>query len=214
MRRIEAKSELKAKARLVLAVLILTAARLQAQNEAKSEEKPEAQSNRQILVSLPDRKLALIEDGEVKKVYPVAIGKVTTPSPSGSFQIVNRVTNPTYYHKGQVVEPGPENPVGTRWIGLNQKGYGIHGTNAPRSIGKAASHGCIRMAKKDLEELFEIVRPGDVVEIRAERDEEVAQIFGGTAEPVIVASLATSATTSSPAPSTDTNQAVSSEGTH
>jgi lipoprotein-anchoring transpeptidase ErfK/SrfK len=209
MRRIEGRSELKAKARLVLAVLILTAARLQAQDQEAQQ-----QSARQILVSLPDRKLALIEDGEIKKIYPVAVGKETSPSPSGSFMITNRVTNPTYYHKGQVVEPGPENPVGTRWIGLNQKGYGIHGTNAPKSIGKAASHGCIRMAKKDLEELFEIVRPGDVVEIRAERDDEIAQIFGGTSEPVIVASLATSATTTGPAPSTEMTQAVSSDGTH
>ena len=179
MRRIDTNSEVMAKARLVLAVLILTAARLQAQNEA--------QSTRQIVVSLADRKLALVEDGAVKKIYPVAVGKATTPSPTGTFAIVNRVTNPTYYHKGQVVEPGPENPVGTRWIGLNQKGYGIHGTNAPRSIGKAASHGCIRMAQKDLEELFEMVRPGDVVEIRGDRDEVVAGIFGGVAEPVVVA---------------------------
>lgn len=202
MRRIEGNSELKAKARLVLAVLVLTAARLSAQNEAEAQ-----QSRRQILVSLPDRKLALIEDGTVKKIYPVSIGKVTTPSPSGSFMIINRVTDPTYYHKGQVIEPGPENPVGTRWIGLNQKGYGIHGTNAPKSIGKAASHGCIRMAKKDLEELFEIVRPGDLVEIRAERDDEVAQIFAGATEPVIVASAAIVAQ-----PTTMT-QTASSEGT-
>src|SRR3954454_1469944 len=179
MRRIDTNSEVRAKARLILAVLILTAARLQAQ---------ESQSTRQIIISLPDRKLALIEDGEVKKVYPVAVGKATTPSPSGSFQIVNRVTNPTYYHPGQVIEPGADNPLGNRWIGLNQKGYGIHGTNAPKSIGKAASHGCIRMAKKDLEELFEIVRPGDTVEIRAEHDDETAQIFGTTTEPVVVAS--------------------------
>ncbi len=181
MRRIDTNSEVMAKARLVLAVLILTAARLQAQNEAST------QSTRQIVVSLADRKLALVEDGTVKKIYPVAVGKATTPSPTGTFTIVNRVTDPTYYHKGQVVEPGPENPVGTRWIGLNQKGYGIHGTNAPKSIGKAASHGCIRMAKKDLEELFEIVKPGDVVEIRGDRDEVVAGIFGGDAEPVVVA---------------------------
>jgi lipoprotein-anchoring transpeptidase ErfK/SrfK len=188
MRRIEANSNLKAKARLVLAVLILTAARVHGQEQA--------QSTRQIIVSLPDRKLALIEDGEVKKVYPVAVGKTTTPSPSGSFMIVNRVTNPTYYHPGQVIEPGADNPLGNRWIGLNQKGYGIHGTNAPKSIGKAASHGCIRMAKKDLEELFEIVRPGDMVEIRAERDDELAQIFGGTAEPVVVATATGEAATS------------------
>lgn len=133
---------------------------------------------RRIVVSIPDHKMALVEDGSVKKIYPVATGRQQTPSPSGSFHIANRVSNPTYYHEGKKVEPGPQNPVGTRWIGLNEKGYGIHGTNAPSSIGKSASHGCIRMAKKDLEEFFEMVRPGDAVEIRSERDEETAEIFG------------------------------------
>ena len=183
MRRIDGNSELKAKARLLMAVLILTAARLHAQEQA-------ADGGRVVLVSLQDRKLALIENGKVKKTYRVAVGKSTTPSPTGTFKIVTRVTNPTYYKPGQVIAPGAENPIGTRWIGLNQKGYGIHGTNAPKSIGKAASHGCIRMAKKDLEELFELVRAGDVVEIRGERDEQVTQVFGG--EPVVVASVTTS----------------------
>ena len=61
---------------------------------------------------------------------------------------------------------------------MNQKGYGIHGTNEPRSVGKAASHGCIRMAKADLEELFTLISVGDEVEIRSERDEQTAQWFG------------------------------------
>ncbi len=184
MRRIDGNSELKAKARLVLAILVLAAARARAQETAQPE------TVRQIVVSLPDRKLALIEDGQVSRIYDVAIGRPSSPSPIGTFKIVNRVTNPTYYHKGQIVEPGPQNPVGTRWIGLNQKGYGIHGTNAPRSIGKAASHGCIRMAKKDLEDLFEIVRPGDVVEIHGESDDLTAQIFGSS-EPMVVATANT-----------------------
>jgi len=186
MRRIDGSSELKAKARLVLAILVLAAARVHAQETAQAE------PARQIVVSIPDRKLALIENGLVTKIYEVAVGKDTTPSPTGTFTIVNRLTNPTYYHKGQVIPQGPQNPIGTRWIGLSQKGYGIHGTNAPRSIGKAASHGCIRMAKKDLEELFETVRPGDVVDIRGERDEQTAQIFG-TTEPVVVAAAADAA---------------------
>ncbi|HVZ17943.1 MAG TPA: L,D-transpeptidase [Terriglobales bacterium] len=184
MRRIDGNSELKAKARLVLAILVLAAARARAQETAQPE------TVRQIVVSLPDRKLALIEDGQVSRIYDVAIGRPSSPSPIGTFKIVNRVTNPTYYHKGQIVEPGPQNPVGTRWIGLNQKGYGIHGTNAPRSIGKAVSHGCIRMAKKDLEDLFEIVRPGDVVEIHGESDDLTAQIFGSS-EPMVVATANT-----------------------
>jgi lipoprotein-anchoring transpeptidase ErfK/SrfK len=132
---------------------------------------------RQIIVSIPDRKLALVENGEVKKTFPVAVGKASTPSPAGSFHIVSRVTNPTYYHEGKIVPPGPANPVGTRWMGLSEHGYGIHGTNAPNSIGKAASHGCIRMARADLEQLFAMVRVDDAVEIRAERDEQTAAIF-------------------------------------
>jgi hypothetical protein len=139
------------------------------------------QSQRTILVSIPDRKLAVIENGEVLKTYSVAVGAAESPSPTGEFTITNRLENPTYYRPGVVIEPGPQNPLGTRWIGLNQKGYGIHGTNAPNSIGKAASHGCIRMARNDLEELFVMVRAGDVVKIEAERDEEVATVFGGSA---------------------------------
>jgi L,D-transpeptidase catalytic domain len=81
-------------------------------------------------------------------------------------------------------------------MGLNLKGFGIHGTNVPSSIGKAASHGCVRMAKKDLEELFELVQVGDVVMIRAERDEEIASIFSGEQPTEVVASAATITTDS------------------
>jgi lipoprotein-anchoring transpeptidase ErfK/SrfK len=130
-------------------------------------------SQRLIVVSIPERKLVLMEDGAVKKVYAVAVGKASTPSPSGRFTIDVRVSNPTYSHRGKVIAPGSKNPVGSRWMGLSVKGYGIHGTNEPGSIGKAASHGCIRMGKADLEELFAQVEVGDAVEIRAEGDAAV-----------------------------------------
>jgi len=68
--------------------------------------------------------------------------------------------------------------VGTRWLGLSRKGYGIHGTNNPRSIGKSASHGCVRMRNLDVEDLFARVSVGDVVELHGERDAEINQIFG------------------------------------
>jgi hypothetical protein len=135
-------------------------------------------TKRVIVVSLEDRKLALVEDGKVTKIYPVAVGKPSTPSPVGTFTIERRVANPVYHHDGKTVEPGPGNPVGTRWMGLSVRGYGIHGTNAPKSIGKAASHGCIRMAKPDLEELFALVQVGDTVELIGERNDETAQLFG------------------------------------
>lgn len=151
---------------------------------------------REIVVSLEDRKLALVENGQVVKVYPVAVGKPSTPSPVGTFTIARRVVNPTYHHDGKTIPPGPRNPVGTRWMGLSVKGYGIHGTNEPKSIGKAASHGCIRMAKADLEDIYPQIHVGDTVELIGHRDEETARLFGDgaistpTAQPV----LATNAT--------------------
>jgi len=143
--------------------------------------------HRVVLVSIPDRKLAVMENGNVIATFPVAVGSAASPSPTGEFQIVNRVSNPTYYRPGTVIPSGKDNPVGTRWVGLSQKGYGIHGTNAPRSVGHAASHGCIRLRNRDIEKLFTMVQVGDVVQIRGERDEQVAQVFGGGADDSTVA---------------------------
>jgi lipoprotein-anchoring transpeptidase ErfK/SrfK len=88
-----------------------------------------------------------------------------------------------------VIPAGKDNPVGTRWLGLSQKGYGIHGTNVPRSIGRAASHGCIRLRNRDMERLFSMLRIGDVVQIRGERDEQVAEIFGTKGGETVVAEM-------------------------
>jgi lipoprotein-anchoring transpeptidase ErfK/SrfK len=131
---------------------------------------------RRVVVSIPDRKLAVIEDGTVE-VYEVAVGKPSTPSPIGTFTIVNRLAHPTYYRPGVVIGPGERNPLGTRWMGLSQKGYGIHGTSEPASIGSAKSHGCIRLRNADVERLYERLRPGDVVELHAERTPEIEQLF-------------------------------------
>jgi lipoprotein-anchoring transpeptidase ErfK/SrfK len=144
-------------------------------------------ARRVALVSIPDRKLAVLDGRQVIATFPVAVGASISPSPTGEFQIVSRVANPTYYHTGKVIPSGKDNPLGTRWLGLSQKGYGIHGTNAPRSIGHAASHGCIRLRNRDIERLFTLLRVGDAVVIRSERDEQVAQIFGDTGEKTIVA---------------------------
>jgi lipoprotein-anchoring transpeptidase ErfK/SrfK len=157
------------------------AAQQQPTSTASTQETPAAEQpktfTRFIVISIPDRQLALVDNGQVIKTFPVAVGKESTPSPDGDFTVVNRTENPTYYHKGKVIKPGKSNPLGTRWMGLSQKGYGIHGTNVPSSIGKAASHGCFRMAKKDVEELFKLVRVGDAVIVRSEHDELVAQVL-------------------------------------
>ena len=159
-------------------LLVLAVRESQAQTESAE---PAAEHHRKVVVSVPHRKLALVEDGKVKKVFPVAVGAEKTPSPTGRFEVKTLVVKPTYYHPGKVIPAGADNPLGTRWIGLSTKGYGIHGTNVESSVGKAASHGCIRMHRKDLEELFASMQVGDQVEIRGEADNETAAIFGDPA---------------------------------
>jgi lipoprotein-anchoring transpeptidase ErfK/SrfK len=172
-------------AAMVLAAGAMAQSTTKTQANAASAAKTTANtpSRTEIVVSLEDHKLALLEDGQVKAIYPVAVGKPSTPSPVGTFTIARRVMNPTYSHDGRTVPPGPHNPVGSRWMGLSIRGYGIHGTNEPRSIGKAASHGCIRMAKADLEQLYPQVAVGDTVELIGQRDEETATIFGDAPAP-------------------------------
>lgn len=141
-------------------------------------------AHRTLIISVADRKLALVEDGQVAKVYDIAVGKQTTPSPTGELHIVNKVIRPTYYHRGIVIGPGKSNPLGPRWIGLSLPGYGIHGTNEPRSIGKAASHGCFRMRAAEVEELFALVQVGDAVEIHRSRDEVVSRFLPDSARQI------------------------------
>ena len=147
-----------------------------------AQKAPDKPTPREVVVSVADRKLAVLEHGKVLGMFSVSVGAATSPSFTGEFQIVNRLTNPTYYHPGTVILPGSENPIGPRWIGLSQKGFGIHGTNQPRSIGHAASHGCIRLSNGDVVRLFQMVEVGDTVSIRSERDPQIAQVFGGLAD--------------------------------
>jgi lipoprotein-anchoring transpeptidase ErfK/SrfK len=170
--------------RLILALVIFLACTAYGQTVAEAVS---GRARRQIIVSVPDRKLAVLEDGVVLRTFAVSVGAAVSPSPNGEFEIVNRLTEPTYYHAGTVIPAGPDNPLGPRWVGLNKHGYGIHGTNAPGSIGKAASHGCIRLRNHDIVQLFALVSVGDTVQIRGERDEQTAQIFGNTTTTTTVA---------------------------
>ncbi len=106
-----------------------------------------------INISISAKSLTLKRNGQVIKVYPIAVGKIVTSTPVGDFIIVNR-------------EPNPGGPFGALWLSLSKIHYGIHGTNDPSSIGKAVSLGCIRMFNADVIELAKIVPNGTKVSIR------------------------------------------------
>lgn len=120
----------------------------------------------EIVINLPAFTLYLYRDGVVFQTYPIGIGSTVNPSQLGTTSIINEVHYPTYYppdwyRRGlEPIPPGPDNPVGTRWLGLGFRGYGIHGTNQPWTIGTAASAGCIRMHNADVEALAELVGVG------------------------------------------------------
>lgn len=163
------EEQLKKMAALTSVILVATAEALAQENQARPA--------RRIVVSIPDRKLAVLEAGRVLRIFPTAVGAPASPSPTGSFQIVQRLADPTWYGKGKIVPPGKSNPIGTRWIGLSVKGYGIHGTNNPASIGRNVSHGCIRLRNRDVEQLYTMVAVGDAVELYADRTAELDRIF-------------------------------------
>src|SRR5258708_28926042 len=175
------EGEMRLKNRKLTAVQVLALALLALATPAfaqVAQPSPNTRAKLTVLVSVLDRKLAVLEDGEVIATFSVAVGAEASPSPTGEFQIVSRVSNPTYYKPGTVIPNVKDNPLGTRWVGLSQKGYGIDVTNSPRSIGHVASHGCVRLRNRDMEKLFTLLRVGDVVQIHGERDDEVAQAFG------------------------------------
>lgn len=118
-----------------------------------------------ILVDKSQNILILKSDEEIIKIYTVSTG-ANNCTPAGSFKIVNKLANPTWFKAGAVVEAGsPENILGSRWMGINVPGYGIHGTTQPDKLGQQVTQGCVRMANSDVEELYAIVPEGTSVEI-------------------------------------------------
>jgi len=105
-----------------------------------------------IIIDTFKLKLIVLNDNEPFKVFPIAIGRSSTPTPIGNFKVVHKAVN---WGTG----------FGTRWLGLNVPWgkYGIHGTNKPWSIGRMASHGCIRMHNRDVEQLYPMVKHGTEV---------------------------------------------------
>ena len=118
----------------------------------------------------------LAADGTLIAFYPASVGSEQKPTPSGTLKVVSIEPNPTYRYdpkfkfrgvdstKPFTINPGPNNPVGTMWIGLSADGYGIHGTAEPSRVSKTESHGCVRMTNWDVERLAKSIRKG--VEVR------------------------------------------------
>jgi lipoprotein-anchoring transpeptidase ErfK/SrfK len=113
------------------------------------------------------------EDLELAETYAISVGRAGSETPAGRYDISNKAVDPVWYVpdepwagdlRGEEVPPGPENPIKSRWLGI-EDGIGIHGTDEPESIGREASQGCIRMRIPEVEELYERVPVGTPVEI-------------------------------------------------
>lgn len=118
-----------------------------------------------VYVSKSERAVYFYRDGQLTHTWPCAIGKAETPTPTGKFEVTTTLEKPTWYWQGKAIPPGPDNGLGDWFIGISKKGYGLHGTNEPPSIGTSASHGCIRMYNDDAGELVTLVSPGTAVVI-------------------------------------------------
>jgi lipoprotein-anchoring transpeptidase ErfK/SrfK len=103
-------------------------------------------------VAVKSHRLSLFNNHRLVKSYPIAVGKMLTPTPTGNYKIINKV-------------PNPGGPFGVLWMGLSKPHYGIHGTNNPSTIGKDVSHGCIRMYNHDVLDLAKRVSIGTTVHI-------------------------------------------------
>lgn len=134
-------------------------------------------AQRQIVIDTRERFLEVKEGDKLVAEFPITPGSKSLPAPKGTWKILGAATMPWFRHDEGVLQhgirtndfynipPGPNNPVGVLWMGLNKPGIGIHGTNYPETIGRAGSHGCIRMANWDAARIKDIVSVGNTVTI-------------------------------------------------
>ncbi len=128
-------------------------------------------SSPRLTISLSRRQVTLYHGKAPIKSYPIAIGKKGWETPTGNFYVMQMMENPVWIHPltGVAIPGGSrQNPLGRYWIGFWTNGtnwIGFHGTPNPESVGRAASHGCIRMYNKDIQELFSQVTMGTPVTV-------------------------------------------------
>lgn len=135
-------------------------------------------AGRRVIVDLQEKFLQVQENGRTIAAFPITPGSAEHPAPAGEWRIVGAVPFPWYRYDEGVLKrgertdvfynlpPGPNNPVGILWAGLNRPGIGIHGTPVPDTIGRAGSHGCIRLANWDAAKFRTLVGAGTKVTIR------------------------------------------------
>jgi L,D-transpeptidase ErfK/SrfK len=129
-------------------------------------------SEERIVVHLSQFRVFLIRDGKRVFSAPIAIGMPGHATPTGTYEIISKIKNPTWVPPNspwaaglEPIPPGVNNPLGTRWIGTSAPNIGFHATPADYSVGHAASHGCMRMHRADVERLYDLVRVGTPVDI-------------------------------------------------
>lgn len=144
--------------------------------EDETGEQP-GESKTTVRIDSATNMLTVLEDSRLIAAYPVTIGSKQTESPLGNWKVRGVAMMPNFRHdkamlkKGErsahfhILPPGPNNPVGVVWIALNKKGIGLHGTNDPDSIGRSASHGCVRLANWDVVRLAQKIKVGVPVAI-------------------------------------------------
>jgi lipoprotein-anchoring transpeptidase ErfK/SrfK len=142
--------------------------------EQKISAKPQF-ATRKIYVDTKERLLEVFENDKLVCVFPITPGSTALPAPVGTWKIQGAATWPWFrYDEGMLnygvrtenyynLPPGPNNLVGVLWMSLNKTGIGIHGTNNPETIGRASSHGCIRLANWDANRVKELVSIGNTV---------------------------------------------------
>ncbi|MGF1478651.1 MAG: L,D-transpeptidase [Cyanophyceae cyanobacterium] len=129
---------------------------------------PVPQAEIRLVIRLSDRRVYLYSDEELTASYPIAVGKRGWETPTGVFAVRQKLKNPAWEHPwtGEIVPPGPNNPLGAGWVGFWTDGVnsiGFHGTPDESLIGQAVSHGCVRMRNADVLALYEQVEVGTLV---------------------------------------------------
>lgn len=144
------------------------------------------QSGLQVVLDRRQRQLMVLEDGQLKYRYPAAVGTVGWETPAGQFQVLEKQAEPVWEHpgNGKQVPPGAKNPLGSRWIGFvrdcgGRSGWdgeryldvagctvaGFHGTPHRWTVGRAVSHGCVRLFEEHVQQLFDLVQVGTPVTV-------------------------------------------------